>query len=289
MLKWARGFQNKCNFPNCVGAVTGKHVAMKAPPNSEGQFNNYKVRKFIIANRIHKNILFNLKGFASIVLLAICDSSYRFTYIDVGTYGREGDTNAFFQCDLGRTLLLDELEFPKDKILNGKRIPYFIVGNDAFPLHERIMKTYSGKKLDTRQRIYNDSLGRVRLCIEKAIGILCVKWMALENTLLTKACKVQKIISTCCSLHNFLLRESPETYSMHEPEILPVSSLIDLQTCQKDLVKERSEEIRNNLKDYINSLAVYSQVSWQKEYVNSIKGFSKASSRKDESDSDESI
>lgn len=289
MLKWSRGFQNKCNFPNCVGAVTGKHVAMKAPPNSEGQFNNYKVRKYIIANRIHKNILFNLKGFASIVLLAICDSSYRFTYIDVGTYGREGDTNAFFQCDLGKTLLLDELEFPKDKILNGKRIPYFIVGNDAFPLHERIMKTYSGKKLDTRQRIYNDSLGRARLCIEKAIGILCVKWMALENTLLTKACKVQKIISTCCTLHNFLLRESPETYSMHEPEILPVSSLIDLQACQKDLVKERSEEIRNNLKDYINSLAVYSQVSWQEEYVNSIKGCSKASSRKDESDSDKSI
>lgn len=289
MLKWSRGFQNKCNFPNCVGAVTGKHVAMKAPPNSEGQFNNYKVRKYIIANRIHKNILFNLKGFASIVLLAICDSSYRFTYIDVGTYGREGDTNAFFQCDLGKTLLLDELEFPKDKILNGKRIPYFIVGNDAFPLHERIMKTYSGKKLDTRQRIYNDSLGRARLCIEKAIGILCVKWMALENTLLTKACKVQKMISACCSLHNFLLRESPETYSMHEPEILPVSSLIDLQACQKDLVKERSEEIRNNLKDYINSLAVYSQVSWQEEYVNSIKGCSKASSRKDESDSDKSI
>lgn len=289
MLKWSRGFQNKCNFPNCVGAVTGKHVAMKAPPNSEGQFNNYKVRKFIIANRIHKNILFNLKGFASIVLLAICDSSYRFTYIDVGTYGREGDTNAFFQCDLGKTLLLDELEFPKDKILNGKRIPYFIVGNDAFPLHERIMKTYSGKKLDTRQRIYNDSLGRARLCIEKAIGILCVKWMALENTLLTKACKVQKMISACCSLHNFLLRESPETYSMHGPEILPVSNLIDLQACQKDLVKERSEEIRNNLKDYINSLAVYSQVSWQEEYVNSIKGCSKASSRKDESDSDKSI
>lgn len=208
--------------------------------------------------------------------MAICDSSYRFTYIDVGTYGSEEDTNAFSQCNLGKALLSNELEFPEDNTLNGKRIPYFIVGNDAFPLHERIMKPYSGKKLETRQQIYNDSFGRALLCIENAIGILCVKWMAVENTLLTKPCKVQKMISTCCTLHNFVLRESPETYRMQDPEILPVSSLINLQACQKDSANERSEEIRNNLKDYINSLAVYSHESWQEEYVNSILGCSQA-------------
>lgn len=148
---------------------------------------------------------------------------------------------------------------------------------------------FHSKKLETRERIYNDSFGRALLCIENAIGILCVKWMAVENTLLTKSCKVQKIISTCCTLHNFLLRESPETYSMQDLEILPMSSLINLQACQKDPAKKRSEEIRNNLKDYINSLAVYSQESWQEEYVNSIMGCSQASSSKDESDIDESI
>lgn len=62
MLQWARGFQKKFNFPNCLGAVGGKHVPMKAPPISSGLFNNYKVCALEFLTQSNRNIFYEIQG-----------------------------------------------------------------------------------------------------------------------------------------------------------------------------------------------------------------------------------
>jgi len=113
--------------------------------------------------------------------------------------------NAFSHSTLGKRLLLDELPFPEDKVINGNRTPYFIIGDDAFPLHKRIMKPYSGKDLHRKERIFNYRLSRARRCIENAFGIFSARWMAVQRTLLSNPSKSQKVIAACCAHPNFFL------------------------------------------------------------------------------------
>lgn len=65
----ARGFKERWDFPNCLGAIDGKEIRIKKPPHSGTMF-------------------FNYKKFYSFKLLAACDAFYRFTWIDVGDYGK---------------------------------------------------------------------------------------------------------------------------------------------------------------------------------------------------------
>lgn len=65
-LNIAKGYEDKWNFPNCIGALDVRRVQTQAPHNCESE-----------------------KKINSIVLMALADAEYKFTYIDVVAHGRD--------------------------------------------------------------------------------------------------------------------------------------------------------------------------------------------------------
>ena len=112
-------FADRWNFPNCLGALDGKHIVITAPFNSGSLFHNYK-------------------GTFSINLMPLVDANYKFIFMDIGQYGSNADGGVFQRSEFGQRFLNQELDIPPPKTINGAEhlglMPHCLVADEAFPL-----------------------------------------------------------------------------------------------------------------------------------------------------------
>ncbi|XP_064465339.1 uncharacterized protein LOC135376804, partial [Ornithodoros turicata] len=182
----------KWNFPNCLGSIDGKHVTIQCPPKSGSTYFNYK------------------KSF-SIVLLAVCDGGYRFTYVDIGHMGSESDGGIFARSQLKEILENSTHGIPSARpVGSAGTMSYFIVGDEAFPLKPYMMRPYPKRgMLQYRHKAFNYRLSRARRLIENSFGILAARWRILRRPFQASVKNANRIVQACVALHNFLLKESP--------------------------------------------------------------------------------
>ena len=94
--KWkaiATKFEERWQFPHCIGAMDGKHIDI-VPPSDSGSY------------------YYNYKGKHSMVLLAIVDAEYRFQLVDFGTNGRISDGGVLQNTTFYEKLINDSLHIP---------------------------------------------------------------------------------------------------------------------------------------------------------------------------------
>ncbi|XP_056401016.1 uncharacterized protein LOC130294893 [Hyla sarda] len=187
-LQAASGFQSVDHFPNCIGAVDGKHIRVQQPPGSGSRFYNYK-------------------KYFSVVLMAVADVQYKFIAIEVGAYGSTGDSRVLMSSECGRHVLQNQVTLPPPKPLPAtlNPLPYVFVSDEAFPLLPNLIRPYPQRGIDDRKQVFNQRLTQARHFVECAFGIMAGKWRILSTAIQLDVDTVESVIKATCVLHNYIL------------------------------------------------------------------------------------
>lgn len=135
-------------------------------------------------------------------MLALVGANYKFIVLDVGSYGKEGDSSIFNKSALGKKILLhSQCFFPSV-------LPHIIVGDEAFRLHKNIIKPLNKATAasDRSKALFNYILSRARRVNENAFGLLSQVFRVFYTHISIKLEVCHDMIMAACCLHN-LLRE----------------------------------------------------------------------------------
>lgn len=191
----AEEFETRWNFPHCLGAMDGKHVAITPPPESGSFF-------------------FNYKGYHSQVLFGVANANYELIYFNYGVNGRVSDGGVIQLTDLYTKLKNGTLNIPGCGMVGNERLPYVFVADDAFSLTTNIMKPINRKIGTKENKIFNYRLSRARRMIESVFGILVARFGVLQKPIsFTSLDKVHNVVMACCYLHNYLRSKIPQQYT----------------------------------------------------------------------------
>eukprot|EP00057_Strongylocentrotus_purpuratus_P004800 XP_003729473.1 PREDICTED: putative nuclease HARBI1 [Strongylocentrotus purpuratus] len=244
----ARQFGTRWKFHHCCGAIDGKHIAIKKT---------------------------NYKRFCSVVLLAIVDANYSFLWCKVGANGSSSDAGVFNKSTLRGALEDNTTGFPVPDPLPGddRDFPYFIVGDDAFPLRKWLLKPYSRRAMTQKERVMNYRTHRV---VENGFGILAHRWRCLLTTLQLEPGRVIYVVLGCLTLHNRLRKRRPGLQDLNldredeDGNVVPGAWREDVQMTEPNrMVGQRASRegktLRNYLADYYSS--PLGRLPWQDRVV----------------------
>ena len=111
-------------------------------------------------------------------------------------------------------------------------LPFVIVGDEAFPLKQNMLRPYPGKNLSEEKAIFNYRLSRARRIIENSFGILAARygctltdyylhnvmhllycrWRLFRRPIIADPDRVVVFTKAAIALHNYLRTEESSLY-----------------------------------------------------------------------------
>lgn len=144
--------------------------------------------------------------------------------MEIGHSGSESDGGIFSRSTLQKEITRGTLGLPPPRTVGSEGLlPYFLVGDEAFPLKDYVMRPYPRRILHEdshkrhKRRVFNYHLSRARRVIENAFGILAQRWRILRRLFKAKTDNINRYGAACIVLHNFLMKESSASSAAYCP------------------------------------------------------------------------
>ncbi|KAG7177258.1 putative nuclease HARBI1 [Homarus americanus] len=237
----ANEYHEKWNFPNCLGAVGGKHVAI-VPPNGAGS--DY----------------FNYRGSHSLVLMAIVNAKYEFIMCDFGTNGHVPDGGVMENTAFYRRLCDNNLKIPPGRKPKNSMsvLPFVFVGDEAFALRKDFMSPFSQGELTHDRRVFNYRVSRAHHVVENVFGIMSSRFKIFTKPINLNLENIDVVVLACCILHNYLQRSVGDLYALIDQcdnvagtvPSTDESTVFDLERRHNRQCSKQAEEVREMFMQY---------------------------------------
>ena len=139
--------------------------------------------------------------------MAVVDSNYQFTLVDIGDSGRQSDGGVFSASNICRALEEGLLNIPPPRRLRGetRSFPLVLVGDEAFPLTEYLIKPYARATIKEKEQLANYRISRSRRVVENTFGICSSRFRVFRRPIIASVNTVTSVTKAVMALHNYLM------------------------------------------------------------------------------------
>lgn len=164
-------FYDMHQFPNVVGCIDGTHIRIINPQST------------------FANSFINRKGYASINVMAVCDSRQRFRYVYAAWPGSSHDSFVLRQSNLWVNM--------EAGLCGGGTI----LGDSGYPCRNWLLTPIIDTTDDSQER-YNDAHTLTRGIIERTFGQFKRRFAIMHQEVRTTPERACKLVLACTILHN---------------------------------------------------------------------------------------
>ena len=181
-----KNFYERRGFPQCLGAIDGRHIRIKQPSCSA------------------RSDYINRKGNFTINCQAAADYRYCFFDVVVKWAGIVHDVRIFSNSSLN-LLTSDKIIPPCPRVIVEKKpsVPICLLGDPAYRLLPFIMKEFANRGRTPEEQFFGYRLSLAKMVIECAFGRLNATFGCLRRDMDINIDDLPYVIHSCFVLHHF--------------------------------------------------------------------------------------